>query len=71
MAMMAMFPWRFRRFMNPQVRRWCKMYYPEIAEWALIIRLQTLCCDKKCPTRPAGHKVALGIDMQAQAKLVF
>jgi alkane 1-monooxygenase len=34
MAMMAMFPWRFRRFMNPQVRRWRKMYYPEIADLA-------------------------------------
>ena len=34
MTMMAMFPWRFRRFMNPQVRRWRKMYYPEIADWA-------------------------------------
>ena len=34
MAMMAMFPWRFRRFMNPKVQRWRKMYYPEIADWA-------------------------------------
>jgi alkane 1-monooxygenase len=33
MAMMAMFSWRFRRFMNPQVRRWRKMYYPENADW--------------------------------------
>jgi alkane 1-monooxygenase len=33
MAMMAMFPWRFCRFMNPQVRCWRKMYYPEIADW--------------------------------------
>ena len=34
MAMTAMFPWRFRRFMNPKVQRWRKMYYPEIADWA-------------------------------------
>ena len=34
MAMMAMFPWWFRWFMNPKVQRWRKMYYPEIADWA-------------------------------------
>jgi alkane 1-monooxygenase len=34
MAMMATFPWRFLRFINPQVRRWRKMYYPEIVDWA-------------------------------------
>jgi hypothetical protein len=71
MAMMAMFPWRFRRFMNPQVRRWRKRIIRRLRIGLLITRLQTLCRNKKCPTRLAGHKVALGIDMQAQAKLVF
>lgn len=30
---MAMFLCRFRRFMNPQVRRWRKVCYLEIADW--------------------------------------
>ena len=70
MAMMAMFPWRFRRFMNPKVQRWRKMYYPGLRIGPRITGLKIRCRDKKCPTRTAGHKVALGIEMQAQAKLM-
>jgi alkane 1-monooxygenase len=34
MTMAAMVPPVFRRIMNPRVRKWRKMYYPEIVNWA-------------------------------------
>ncbi|MEM8774766.1 MAG: alkane 1-monooxygenase [Pseudomonadota bacterium] len=34
MTMAAMVPPLWRRVMNPRVRRWRNMYYPEITEWA-------------------------------------
>ena len=33
MTMAAMMPWVWRRVMNPRVRRWRDMYYPEITDW--------------------------------------
>ncbi|KEJ90449.1 alkane 1-monooxygenase [Sulfitobacter donghicola DSW-25 = KCTC 12864 = JCM 14565] len=33
MTMMAMVPPLWRRFMNPRVRKWRGMYYPEITDW--------------------------------------
>jgi len=33
MTMAAMVPPLWRRIMNPRVRRWRAMYYPEITEW--------------------------------------
>jgi alkane 1-monooxygenase len=33
MTMAAMVPPIWRRLMNPRVRRWRKMYYPEITDW--------------------------------------
>ena len=33
MTMVAMVPPLWRRVMNPKVRRWRQMYYPEIADW--------------------------------------
>lgn len=33
MTMAAMFPPLWRRIMNPRVRRWRAMYYPEITDW--------------------------------------
>jgi alkane 1-monooxygenase len=33
MTVMAMMPWVWRRVMNPRVRRWRDMYYPEITDW--------------------------------------
>ncbi|QQA43058.1 alkane 1-monooxygenase [Pelagovum pacificum] len=33
MAMFAMIPPVWRRIMNPKVRRWRQMYYPEITDW--------------------------------------
>lgn len=33
MAMAAMIPPLWRRVMNPKVRRWRQMYYPEITDW--------------------------------------
>ena len=33
MAMVAMIPSVWRRVMNPRVRRWREMYYPEITDW--------------------------------------
>ncbi len=33
MTMLAMVPPLWRRYMNPQVRRWRAMYYPEITDW--------------------------------------
>lgn len=34
MTLAAMVPPIFRRMMNPRVRKWRKMYYPEIADWS-------------------------------------
>ncbi len=33
MTMAAMIPPVWRRYMNPRVRRWREMYYPEITDW--------------------------------------
>ena len=33
MTVLAMMPPLWRRFMNPRVRRWREMYYPEITNW--------------------------------------
>lgn len=33
MTMLAMVPWLWRRVMNPRVRKWRDMYYPEITDW--------------------------------------
>jgi alkane 1-monooxygenase len=33
MTMIAMFPMLFHRVMNPRVRKWREMYYPEITDW--------------------------------------
>jgi alkane 1-monooxygenase len=33
MTIAAMFPPLWRRIMNPRVRRWREMYYPEITDW--------------------------------------
>jgi alkane 1-monooxygenase len=33
MTMLAMIPPLWRRYMNPKVRRWRQMYYPEITDW--------------------------------------
>ena len=33
MTMLAMIPPLWRRFMNPRVRKWRGMYYPEITDW--------------------------------------
>ena len=33
MTIVAMFPPLWRRMMNPRVRRWREMYYPEITDW--------------------------------------
>lgn len=34
MVIMAQIPWAFRRVMNPRVRRWRSMFYPEITDWS-------------------------------------
>lgn len=34
MASIAMFPPLWRRMMNPRVRKWRAMYYPEITDWS-------------------------------------
>lgn len=34
MTVMAMIPPLWRRIMNPRVRRWRQMYYPEITDWS-------------------------------------
>ncbi len=34
MTIVAMIPPLFRRIMNPRVRKWRAMYYPEITDWA-------------------------------------
>ena len=41
MTMAAMIPPLWRRVMNPRVRRWREMYYPEITEWTSYNRLDT------------------------------
>ena len=41
MTMLAMMPPLWRRVMNPRVRKWRDMYYPEITEWAPYNRAQT------------------------------
>lgn len=33
MTVLAMMPWIWRRVMNPRVRKWREMYYPEITDW--------------------------------------
>ncbi len=33
MTMAAMVPPVWRRVMNPRVRQWRQMYYPEITDW--------------------------------------
>lgn len=33
MTMVAMMPWVWRHVMNPRVRKWREMYYPEITDW--------------------------------------
>ncbi|MEO9894892.1 MAG: alkane 1-monooxygenase [Paracoccaceae bacterium] len=33
MTIIAMFPTLWRRVMNPRVRKWREMYYPEITDW--------------------------------------
>ncbi len=33
MTVIAMMPWVWRRVMNPRVRKWRDMYYPEITDW--------------------------------------
>ncbi|MEO0851579.1 MAG: alkane 1-monooxygenase, partial [Pseudomonadota bacterium] len=33
MTMAAMVPSLWRKVMNPRVRRWRQMYYPEITDW--------------------------------------
>lgn len=34
MTLLAMYPPVFRKIMNPKVRKWRAMYYPEITDWA-------------------------------------
>ncbi len=34
MVLMSYNPWVWRRVMNPRVRRWRSMYYPEILDWS-------------------------------------
>lgn len=41
MTMLAMMPPLWRRFMNPRVRRWREMYYPEITDWQAYNKAQT------------------------------
>ena len=41
MTMAAMVPPFWRRIMNPRVRRWRQMYYPEITDWRLYNRSAT------------------------------
>jgi len=40
MTMAAMVPPVWRRVMNPRVRRWRQMYYPEITDWQPYNRAQ-------------------------------
>jgi len=41
MTIAAMFPPLWRRLMNPRVRRWRDLYYPEITDWKPYDRHQT------------------------------
>lgn len=41
MTMLAMVPPLWRRFMNPRVRRWREMYYPEITDWKAYDKAET------------------------------
>jgi alkane 1-monooxygenase len=41
--MAAMVPPLFRRVMNPRVRKWREMYYPEITDWAAYPLCQGCC----------------------------
>ncbi len=41
MTMLAMMPPLWRRVMNPRVRKWRDMYYPEIADWRAYNRAET------------------------------
>lgn len=41
MTMLAMMPPLWRRLMNPRVRKWRSMYYPEIADWQPYNRAKT------------------------------
>lgn len=41
MTMLAMVPPLWRRFMNPHVRRWREMYYPEITDWKAYDKAET------------------------------
>lgn len=41
MTMLAMVPPLWRRFMNPRVRRWREMYYPEITDWKTYDKAET------------------------------
>ncbi len=34
MSMIAMSPYHWRKLMNPRVRRWRSMYYPQITDWS-------------------------------------
>lgn len=34
MVLMSFNPWIWRKVMNPRVRRWRSMYYPEVLEWS-------------------------------------
>ncbi len=41
MTVLAMMPPLWRRFMNPRVRRWREMYYPEITDWRAYNKAET------------------------------
>ena len=41
MTVMAMMPPVWRRFMNPRVRRWRELYYPEITDWQTYNKAET------------------------------
>ena len=41
MTMLAMVPPLWHRFMNPRVRRWREMYYPEISDWKAYDKAET------------------------------
>ena len=41
MTFIAAFPIWWRRLMNPKVKQWRKMYYPEIVDWGPYKRGET------------------------------
>ncbi|WP_299027170.1 alkane 1-monooxygenase [uncultured Sulfitobacter sp.] len=41
MTMLAMMPPLWRRVMNPRVRKWRSMYYPEVSDWQAYNRAET------------------------------